>query len=65
MCFVGGENKYEARDWVYCCVAAFLFHNLEPTHKGPLTAIVMDHAETEATKGALKKSLNYTAAHGC
>lgn len=37
--------------------ASFLFHNSELTHKGPLTAIVMDHAETEVTQGALKKGI--------
>lgn len=53
----GGEKKYDAGGWVHYCEAAFLFHDSELTHKGPLTAIVADHAETVSTEGPFKKGV--------
>ena len=55
-CCGGGEEK--TRGWrlglLLCC--CFLFHNSELTRKGLLTAIVMEHVESVATEGALKKN---------
>lgn len=50
------ENINDRRLHLLLC-GCFLFHDSELNHKGPVTDIVLDHAEAAASEGALQKGV--------